>query len=318
MTYYDHSKGPLGNLRWFMVAYISYIHIASAIGIYVLNQCMWQTLLFAIVLWPISGLGITGGAHRLWAHRSYKAAPSVRLLFMIFNSIANQGTIWHWSRDHRVHHKHSDTESDPHNAGRGFFFSHMGWLLVHKDEKVAVAGKKLNLDDLKADAFVMLQKKYDPWWNFFWCFFLPSVIPMTWGESFWNAYWVAGCLRYTLVLHFTWCVNSVAHFWGDRPYDPNMYPAENRWVSYVAVGEGWHNWHHKFPYDYAASEFGISAQFNLTKLVIDTFAKLGLVWDRKRGLDAWEISKKLRAEKQQKAAAESSFNSVAPQKAKAA
>ncbi|RHY72864.1 hypothetical protein DYB34_011674, partial [Aphanomyces astaci] len=60
------------------------------------------------------------------------------------------------------------------------------------------------------------------------------------------------------------------------------------WVAFFAMGEGWHNWHHVFPYDYAASEFGISAQWNPTKLFIDTMAKLGLVTDRKRALQAWE------------------------------
>merc|ERR1711862_751157 len=49
-------------------------------------------------------------------------------------------------------------------------------------------------------------------------------------------------------------------------------------------GEGWHNWHHKYPFDYAASEFGVSSQFNPSKLFIDMLASVGLVWGRKRGL----------------------------------
>jgi stearoyl-CoA desaturase (delta-9 desaturase) len=53
-------------------------------------------------------LGITAGAHRLWAHRSYKASFPLRVVLMLANSIANQGSIWHWSRDHRVHHKHTE------------------------------------------------------------------------------------------------------------------------------------------------------------------------------------------------------------------
>lgn len=81
-------------------------------------------------LYSISGLGITAGAHRLWAHRSYKARFPLRVILMIFNTIAFQDAAMHWARDHRVHHKYSETDADPHNATRGFFFSHMGWLLV--------------------------------------------------------------------------------------------------------------------------------------------------------------------------------------------
>ena len=69
-------------------------------------------------------------------------------------------------------------------------------------------------------------------------------------------------------------------------------------VSYLAMGEGWHNWHHAFPFDYACSEFGISSQFNPTKLFIDTCCWLGLAYDRKRGTNVWERRKKRIAKQQ--------------------
>ena len=74
------------------------------------------------------------------------------------------------------------------------------------------------------------------------------------------------------LLHCTWCVNSVAHLWGERPYDPAINPAEHWGVTLLAIGEGWHNWHHKYPFDYAASELGVSSKFNPTKLAIDLAA----------------------------------------------
>jgi stearoyl-CoA desaturase (delta-9 desaturase) len=80
---------------------------------------------------------------------------------------------------------------------------------------------------------------------------------MLWGDNFWNGYWVAGGLRYIIVLHFTWCVNSAAHLYGDHPYDPASWPAENPLVSLGALGEGWHNWHHKYPFDYAGNTCSI-------------------------------------------------------------
>jgi len=211
---------------------------------------------------------------------------------MLCNSIANQGSIFHWARDHRVHHKYSETDADPHNATRGFFFAHMGWLFVKKHPDVVKAGRELDFSDLLEDSLVMFQKKLDPWFTLFMCFVFPAQIAQNfWGENFWNAFFVAGGLRYVVVLHFTWLVNSAAHLYGDHPYDVLSYPSENPLVSFCSVGEGWHNWHHKYPFDYAASEFGISSQFNPSKLFIDIMAFLGQVRDRKRGTAAWAMGR---------------------------
>lgn len=285
-----------GNLNWPMIIYISLVHIAAFVGLLTIPYCHKYTLAWAFILWPISGLGITGGAHRLWAHRSYKASFPLRVFLMLINSIANQGSIYHWSRDHRVHHKHSETNADPHNATRGFFFAHMGWLFVKKHPDVIEAGKQLDFDDLAADSTVVFQKRFDPWFALFMCFVFPSLVCTLWGDNFWYGYWTAGALRYVFVLHMTWCVNSAAHLYGDHPYDTVMWPAENPFVSLGAIGEGWHNWHHKYPFDYAASEFGIDKQFNPTKLFLDTMAMFGLLSDRKRATGAWNKLKKIREE----------------------
>lgn len=285
-----HHNGD--GLNWPMVVYISLVHIVALVGLFTLPKCSAETLIWAFILWPISGFGITVGVHRLWSHRSYTAAAPLRLVLMLFNSIANQGTIFHWARDHRVHHKYSETDADPHNATRGFFFAHMGWLFVKKHPDVVKVGRDLDFTDLLEDPFVMFQKKLDPWFTLYMCFVFPAqVASYFWGEQFWTAFFVCGGLRYVAVLHFTWLVNSAAHLYGDHPYDGMSYPAENPLVSLCAVGEGWHNWHHKYPYDYAASEFGISSQFNPSKLFIDIMASLGLVWDRKRASSAWAMGR---------------------------
>ena len=144
----------------------------------------------------------------------------------------------------------------------------------------------------------MFQRRTAPLWNLVWCFVVPVLVSVYgWGETWWLAALVPGVLRYVFVLHCTWCVNSVAHLWGERPYDEAINPAENRLVSVLAIGEGWHNWHHKYPFDYAASEFGVSSQFNPTKLAIDLGAALGMVSDRKRATAMWAREKaKRRAE----------------------
>jgi len=278
-------------LNWDMIIYITAVHLAAIYGVICTFYCSSRTLLLALILWPISGLGITAGAHRLWAHRSYSASTPYRILLMLFQSIANQGSIYHWSRDHRVHHKHSETDADPHNIYRGFFFAHVGWLLTKKHPSVIKAGRELDLSDLRADKVVMFQKNLDPWFAFFMCFILPGLLSISWADSFLNGFFVAGCLRYVMVLHFTWLVNSVAHTHGNRPYDKNIESRENTYVSFFAIGEGYHNWHHTFPWDYSTSEYGFTGALNLTTLFIDCCAVLGLVKNRKRATSVWEKMK---------------------------
>jgi len=281
-----------GTINWTLTIWVILVHISAIVGIIDIPHCKKETLLWAYLLAPISGLGITCGVHRLWTHRSYEACFAVRFVLMLFNTIANQGSIYHWARDHRVHHKHSETSADPHDATRGFFFAHVGWLLTKKHPNVIAAGRELDFSDLRQDPIVMFQNKLDPWFALYMCYIMPAqVASYFWGENFWNGFFVAGGLRYCIVLHFTWLVNSAAHLYGDHPYDMQSYPAENPLVSFCSAGEGWHNWHHKYPYDYAASEFGIASQYNPSKLCIDILAALGLVWGRKRGTAAWEMRK---------------------------
>ena len=129
-------------------------------------------------------------------------------------------------------------------------------------------------------------------------FFLPPLISYYfWNENF-VAHFLVEVTRYAFVLNTTELVNSVAHMWGSRPYDDTINPAESRFAALFTQGEGWHNWHHKFPYDYAASEFGSDKRYNPTKICIDIWAFLGLVTDRKRALNVWEIMKKKKMEKQ--------------------
>lgn len=94
-----------------------------------------------------------------------------------------------------------------------------------------------------------------------------------------NAYLVCGLLRYCLNLNATWLVNSAAHMWGQHPYDYTIQPAENPFVTTLALGEGWHNYHHVFPNDYRTGEFGW--RINPTSIFIDVMAWFGQVTDRK-------------------------------------
>lgn len=164
---------------------------------------------------------------------------------MIFNTIAFQDCVIKWARDHRVHHKFSDTDADPHNSTRGLFFSHVGWLLVKKHRNVHEAGKKIDISDLYDDPVLQFQKKHYGILMPLLCFILPTVIPVVlWQESWIYAWFVPACFRYVLTLHITWSLNSFAHKFGNKPYDSRITPTQNVFVAALALGEGWHNYHH--------------------------------------------------------------------------
>ncbi|XP_013783077.1 stearoyl-CoA desaturase 5-like [Limulus polyphemus] len=274
-------SSPKLQIVWKNVFIFAFLHAASLYAIQlVFTSAKLKTIVFAFLLYVASGVGVTAGVHRLWAHRSYKAKWPLRLLLAFFNSVAFQNDIYEWSRDHRVHHKFSETDADPHNAKRGFFFSHIGWLMVRKHPDVIEKGKIVDCSDILADPIVRFQRKYYTPIVFLSCFVIPTVVPVwSWGESYWNAFYVAGILRYCWTLNVTWLVNSAAHMWGNRPYDRSINPRENKYVIVSAMGEGFHNYHHTFPWDYSTSEFG--TRLNVSTVFIDFMAALGLAYDRK-------------------------------------
>ncbi|XP_014362552.2 acyl-CoA Delta-9 desaturase [Papilio machaon] len=266
---------------WRNVILFSILHLTALYGAYLFFfKAMWSTSIFAFILYLCSGLGITAGAHRLWAHKSYKAKLPLRVMLTLFNTIAFQDSVLDWARDHRMHHKYSETDADPHNATRGFFFSHVGWLLVKKHPQIKAKGKTLEMNDLWADPVLRFQKKYYMLLMPLCCFILPTYIPTLWGESLWNAFYVCAIFRYVYVLNVTWLVNSLAHLWGSKPYDKHINPVETKPVSLVVLGEGFHNYHHTFPWDYKTAELG-DYSLNFTKIFIDGMAKIGWAYDLK-------------------------------------
>ncbi|XP_076239710.1 acyl-CoA Delta-9 desaturase [Calliopsis andreniformis] len=270
------------HIVWRNVIIFVYLHLAALYGLYLaITSAKWATIAFTLFLYLTSGLGITAGAHRLWSHKAYKAKWPLEVILMIFNTIAFQDAALDWARDHRLHHKYSETDADPHNATRGFFFAHVGWLLCKKHPEIKEKGKGIELSDLKNNRILAFQKKYYLLLMPLCCFIIPTVIPVVcWDETWSNAYFVPTVLRYVFTLNATWLVNSAAHLFGNKPYDRFINPAENRAVAMTALGEGWHNYHHVFPWDYKTAELG-NYKFNFTTAFIDLCAKLGLAYDLK-------------------------------------
>ncbi|GMR46577.1 hypothetical protein PMAYCL1PPCAC_16772, partial [Pristionchus mayeri] len=218
------------------------LHIAALIGLYqVLTVASWKTTAWMVLMVFYGTNSITAGAHRLWTHKSYKANFWVQLFYMIGSSMSVQNDVIEWARDHRCHHKWSDSDADPHNINNGFFFAHMGWLMVKKHPKVKEMGAKIDMSDLEADPLLAFQRNY-------YIFLVPltqfalAAVPMYfWGEDMHVAFYVAVALRLTLQLHGTWFINSLAHTYGYKPFDTKISSVDNYLYSILANGEAWHN-----------------------------------------------------------------------------
>uniref|UniRef100_A0A6P7GRF6 (11Z)-hexadec-11-enoyl-CoA conjugase-like n=1 Tax=Diabrotica virgifera virgifera TaxID=50390 RepID=A0A6P7GRF6_DIAVI len=280
---YSDGKGPVKqDLVWYNIYKFIIYHILALYGMwYIITlQSMWQTLLFNVIFYFFSLIGVTGGAHRLWSHRAYKVRLPLKLLIMFLFTAAYQDSIYNWARDHRLHHKYTDTDADPHNSNRGFFFSHMGWLTMRRHPDVISKGKTIDLSDITSDRLVMLQKKYYNPTAPLLALGLPTFIPYYfWGEILSVSFFVT-IVRVVLSSHATFAINSFAHLYGTKPYDRTINPRESKVLKVIAAGEGWHNYHHTFPWDYKAAEFQ-NPFLNLTTTFLDFWAFFGQTYDLK-------------------------------------
>ncbi|KAJ1984805.1 stearoyl-CoA 9-desaturase [Dimargaris verticillata] len=246
------------------------------LALYGLLTTQWHhnTFYLFLITYLLTGFGITGGYHRLFSHRAYDAPWITRLYFAITGGAAVQGSILWWCRDHRVHHRYTDTEKDPYGAQNGFWYSHLIWMMFKKDRsKVG----KADIADLKADPIVMWQHKYYPYIVLFFSVILPmGIAGLGWGD--WRGgYFFAVVLRMVIVHHATFCVNSLAHWLGDISFDDKHTPRDHFITALVTFGEGYHNFHHEFPQDYRnAIKF---YQYDPTKWLIKAFSWLGLAYN---------------------------------------
>uniref|UniRef100_A0A1B6FRL5 Fatty acid desaturase domain-containing protein n=1 Tax=Cuerna arida TaxID=1464854 RepID=A0A1B6FRL5_9HEMI len=264
---------------WFNALGFLALHIAAVYGLYLgLTRGRLLTFLWVLFLLVAAGQGVTMGAHRLYSHKAFKAKPMLRLALVLLQTMAGQNCLYIWVRDHRQHHKYSDTDADPHNAIRGFFFSHIGWLMSRKHPEVIAKGKNIDMSDLEADPFVMFQKKYYKTLYVILALMFPLLVPYwLWGEDIFVSFMCTFVTRTVISLNFTWLVNSAAHKYGNKPYTSDIVPVESELVSICAMGEGWHNYHHTFPWDYKAAELG--QKYNLTTSLLDLFASWGWAYD---------------------------------------
>ncbi|GBC07273.1 hypothetical protein RclHR1_07350006 [Rhizophagus clarus] len=273
---------PITWSNWYK--HIDWLHTPLLIGIPTIGlygafttKLTTYTAIWSVIYYFITGLGITAGYHRLWSHRSYKASRPLEIFLIFASSGAVQGSIRWWSRNHRAHHRYTDTNKDPYCANKGLIYSHIGWMVLKQNPNEI---GRADISDLNADPLIVLQHKHYGLFAIVMGFVLPTIVAgLGWGD-YWGGFYYAALLRLTFVHHATFCVNSLAHYLGNHTFDDRRSPRDHFITALLSLGEGYHNFHHEFPSDYRnAIEF---YQYDPTKWLIKALSYVGITHHLKR------------------------------------
>jgi stearoyl-CoA desaturase (Delta-9 desaturase) len=211
-------------------------------------------IVMGVVLYLLTGFGVTIGFHRLFTHSSFKSRRFLKIVLAVAGSMAVEGSVTSWVATHRRHHIYSDQEGDPHSPHRygdhgvallrGLVFSHVGWLFV-SDASCAqrYAPDMLRDRDLRriGNLFPLLALA-----SLAIPFAIGYALAGTVAGALTALVW-AGLVRMTLLHHVTWGINSLCHTFGNRSHELND-RSTNLWaLAVVSFGENWHNIHHAHP-----------------------------------------------------------------------
>ncbi len=244
------------------------------------------TLFFAVA----TGMGITVGYHRYFAHQTFKTNPVVEFIVLFFGAAAFEQSALTWSSGHRDHHRFVDTEKDPYSIKKGFWYAHIGWMTLWQQEP-----DYANAKDLLKKKMLMHQHYNYPLWGLVAGILVPVLLGALTGHAL-GAFVYAVLFRITFVYHATFCINSVCHTFGKATYDIHSSAKDNWFAAVLTNGEGYHNFHHRFPTDYRN---GIRwYDWDPSKWMIALLARAGWVWDLKKVSEFTILEAKLAAEKQ--------------------
>ena len=265
------------SIAWARIAPFIGLHAACLMPIWVGVSA--PALWVAVFSYLLRAFAISAFYHRAFAHRAFRPVRAGQLVFAVLASAGTQrGPLW-WAANHRLHHRHADTDDDPHRSGRGFWWSHLGWFLTHarfetpphvvddlarfpelrwldRHELVAPIGYAAAMYGLGAA--------------------LGSVYPDTNGLQM----LVWGYVISTVALmHATFFVNSLGHRVGRRAYRTLDTSRNNALLALFTMGEGWHNNHHRYA---ASARLGFHWwQLDFGYLGLKVLAAVGLVRDLK-------------------------------------
>lgn len=238
---------PYKKIRWGSIAFLIGI---NAVTFLILPVYVWRRGVseFEMAIFAFYSLttsfAITVGYHRYFAHSTFKSGPVIRFLLLFFGAASFEQSALKWASLHRRHHQYTDTELDPYNIKKGFFYAHMGWIMFWKHTM-----DYDNAKDLQKSSLVMHQHSNYQWWSMLSGVVLPLAIGGLLGDVLGALLWGVAA-RLTLVFHSAFFINSFAHTFGTRRYDPTISARDNWFGAVLTNGEGYHNFHHKFPMDY--------------------------------------------------------------------
>jgi stearoyl-CoA desaturase (delta-9 desaturase) len=246
----------------------------------------WSDVAVFLIMYVLTGLGVTVGFHRHLTHRSFKTSRPLRGLLAILGSVAIEGPVISWVADHRKHHTYSDQEGDPHSphvghggglrgALKGLAHAHVGWLFIHTHR----GAKTRYARDLIEDPVVSFVDRTFLVWalgGLVVAFGLGYLIGGTLFAALTGLLWGGG-VRMLVVHHVTYSINSLCHFFGRRRFPTGDESRNLIWLALPTFGESWHNNHHAFP---TSAEHGMRRwEIDPSAMVITALEKLGLVWD---------------------------------------
>ena len=266
----------------------------------------WSDVVIAVVMYFITGFGITGGFHRYFTHGSFKAKRPLRIALAVMGSLAVEGPVIRWVADHRRHHKFSDKEGDPHSPWRygetvpalmkGLYHAHMGWLF-----DVEQTNQRQYAPDLLKDKDIVRVSRMFPWIVMA-SLLVPAALGalVTWSwQGGVTAFFWGSLVRMALLHHTTWSINSICHAIGERNFTSRDRSGNVWWLAVLSLGESWHNLHHADP---TSARHGVDrGQIDITARTIWLFEKAGWAYDAR-----WPTNERLDAKRipaQERAAA---------------
>jgi stearoyl-CoA desaturase (delta-9 desaturase) len=283
-----HSSQPAPRrIEWTVALFLVLNPLAALIGLWfcydqgvIGNPGIWLLALFGFTA---ASMSITGGYHRLLAHRSYEAHPIVETIFLFFGASAFEGSALKWASDHRRHHGEVDTDGDPYSIQKGFWYAHIGWLFFKESADLPIE----RVADLQRNPRVMFQHKYYIPIAIFMGYLLPMIMGAFMGSALAGLF-IAGALRIVANQHTTFFVNSLCHMVGKQTYSLKVSARDSFLIALLTYGEGYHNFHHTFQLDFRN---GIKwYQWDPTKWIIHTLSWMGLA-RKLRTISAAEILK---------------------------
>nr|XP_033329813.1 acyl-CoA Delta(11) desaturase isoform X1 [Megalopta genalis]XP_033329814.1 acyl-CoA Delta(11) desaturase isoform X1 [Megalopta genalis] len=249
----DKKPGKKQEIKWGAVLWYIHLHFLGLYALWLtLTSAKWMTVFFTLFITMIGSLGVTAGAHRLWAHRSFEASTMLRTFLILAHTLAGVGSVYDWVLYHRLHHKFHGTDKDPYNHNKGFLYSHYVGNFQSPKVDYEEAKREVDMRDMDNDSLVWVQYKF--YWLIFGVFglLLPLNAPLEyWDESMANVVLITGILRFAITANISWLVNSALLIWGDSGNNSKSS------ISVFAITKSnWPNYHYMVPWDWKTSEFG--------------------------------------------------------------